>query len=373
MTASERFLKVLSFEQVDKIPVFDFGYWPETIIRWRKEGLPLHLKSYEEIENYLEGDRGFELNMVNYWGPSKMEGVIWGPYPPLSREVVEEDEETILYGGEIGLVREHKTSGSISHTIKHPIENIDDFNKLIAPRMNGLSEGRIPKGFDEKIKLLRSEGNPTGVWIDGFLEYPRELIGIENLCYAYFDEPEFIQRINSQHLEFIKQFIELVLKHTPLEYACVVEDMAYKTGSFISKKVFDKFMKPYYIELVDFLRSKGIKKLLLDSDGNTLGIIPWYIELGFDGHYPLEVIAGSTPQEIRKRFPNFAMIGGVNKFEIEKGPQAIVAELESLKPVLEKGGYIPTIDHKVPPTISLYNYQYYIEKKSRMLEEFAKK
>lgn len=373
MTPAERFLKVLSFEQPDRIPVFDFGYWPETITRWYQEGLPTHLKTYEEIESFFKGDRGFELNMVNHWGPAEMEGIEWGPYPPLEKVVLEEDEGTILYGGEIGLIREHKKTGSISQTLKYPIETLEDFEKKIVPRMNGSDQGRVPAGFDEKIKLLRSQGEPAGVWLDGFLEYPRELIGIENLCYAYYDEPELVQGINAQHLEFIKQYVDMVLTHTPLEYACIVEDMAYKNGSMISKEIFDRFMRPYYVELVSFLRSRNIQKILLDSDGCTVDIIPWMIDLGIDGHYPLEVIAGSTPQLLREKFPKFALIGGVNKFALEKGPKAIDAELEALCPVIEKGGYIPSVDHKVPPTVSLYNYQYYIEKKMRILEKFAAK
>lgn len=372
MTPRERFLKTISFEQPDRIPIFDFGYWPETIDRWYNEGLPRELKTYEEIESYFFGDRGFEINMVNHWGTSEPCGIDWGPYPPLERHVVEETDETILYGGEIGLIREHKNSGSIAETLKYPIETLADFKNKIAPRMDAWTKGRVYDGFAQKIKALRDAGEPTGVWIDGFLEYPRELIGIENLCFAYFDEPKFIEAINEQHLQFVKDFVDMVLEYTPLDYACCVEDMAFKNGSFISQKTFDKFMKPYYIELVDHLRKRGVKKILLDSDGHTLDIIPWFIDLGIDGHYPLEIAAGTTPQKVRELYPDFAMIGGVNKFALEKDTKAIDEELESLLPVVEKGGYIPSIDHKVPPTVSLYNYKYYIEKKAKLLERFSR-
>ena len=36
MTPKERFLSVLSFEQPDRIPIMDFGYWPETIEAWKQ-------------------------------------------------------------------------------------------------------------------------------------------------------------------------------------------------------------------------------------------------------------------------------------------------------------------------------------------------
>ena len=70
MTPKERFLSVLSFEQPDRIPIMDFGYWPETIEAWKQQGLPKELETYEEVESFFYGDRGFELNMVNRWCPA---------------------------------------------------------------------------------------------------------------------------------------------------------------------------------------------------------------------------------------------------------------------------------------------------------------
>ncbi|MEA5049987.1 MAG: uroporphyrinogen decarboxylase family protein [Oscillospiraceae bacterium] len=365
-------MDILSFKQVDRIPIMDFGYWPETIREWKKQGLPAELNTYEEVEGFFYGDRGFELNMVNRWGPAAPEGVAWGIYPEFERHVLEENDETVLYGGEGGIVREHKTTGSMAHVVEYPISDLPGFEKKIAPRMNPHDPGRFYDGFREKTAALRAAGEPVGIWLDGFLEYPRELIGIENLCYAYYDDPDFVQGMNSHHCWFNMEFAGEVVRRTPVDYACIVEDMAYKNGSLVSKDIWDRFMKPYYEALVPCLRSLGIKKILVDSDGNTQQVCAWLQEVGVEGHYPLEIAAGNTPHKLRAAYPNLALIGGVDKFELMKDTKAIDAELEQLLPVVEKGGYIPCMDHKVPPTVSLYNYQYYIEKKARLLEQFAR-
>ena len=372
MTPKERFLSVLSFEQPDRIPIMDFGYWPETIEAWKQQGLPKELETYEEVESFFYGDRGFELNMVNRWGPALPEGAIWGIFPPFAQTVLEETEDTILYGGEGGKELVHKSSGSLSHVIEYPISDLEGFEKKIAPRMIGSDERRLEPGFDEKQAKLRAAGEPTGIWLDGFLEYPRELIGLENLCYAYYDDPEFVQGMNAHHCQFNMDFAEMINKHTQLDYACIVEDMAGKQGSLVSKAIWDEFMRPYYVKLIDKLHSLGVKKILVDSDGNTAEICKWLVDVGIDGHYPLEVRADNRPEKLRKMFPNLALIGGVDKFELMGDTAAIDRELERLMPVVEQGGYIPCMDHKVPPTVSLYNYQYYIEKKARMLERFER-
>jgi uroporphyrinogen decarboxylase len=39
-----------------------------------------------------------------------------------------------------------------------------------------------------------------------------------------------------------------------------------------------------------------------------------------------------------------------------------------IPPMMEDGGYIPTIDHSVPPDISYDNFRYYLEVKMRAME-----
>jgi uroporphyrinogen decarboxylase len=50
-----------------------------------------------------------------------------------------------------------------------------------------------------------------------------------------------------------------------------------------------------------------------------------------------------------------------------KSKEAIDAELLRLKPLVEEGGYIPTVDHRVPPEVSLENYVYYLKAKRKLI------
>jgi uroporphyrinogen decarboxylase len=36
-------------------------------------------------------------------------------------------------------------------------------------------------------------------------------------------------------------------------------------------------------------------------------------------------------------------------------------------PLIEEGGFIPTVDHTVPPDISLDNFRYYMKQKQKLL------
>ena len=40
MTSSERFRAALTGSDMDRIPLYELGFWPQTLDRWRNEGLP---------------------------------------------------------------------------------------------------------------------------------------------------------------------------------------------------------------------------------------------------------------------------------------------------------------------------------------------
>jgi uroporphyrinogen decarboxylase len=371
MTPGERFLKAISFESVDRIPMMDFGYWGETIENWHKQGLPDDVNSTEEVEAYFGLDRGFETNLVNYWGDNGPVGIMWGIWPEWTKVKVQETDEIIIYEGEIGRIVESKTSGSIPAHEKSPIETMADFERLVVPRMNAWDPTRVTPALEGMIARGKEQGQAIGTWVDGFYAWPRILMGPTNLLYAFYDDPDLLHAIQREHTAYIKQWIDMVLTHTQIDYVYFFEDMAYNNGSFISNETFDEFMMPYYHEVVGYMRSKGIQKMLVDSDGNTVKLTDKFVEAGMDCHSPLEINSGSQPAVIRERHPKLALIGGVDKLTLAETRIDIDRELAKLPPILEKGGYIPALDHRVQPDVPMANYQYYIDQKRKILEKYC--
>ena len=371
MAPGERFMRALSFQSVDRIPVMDFGYWRETIDEWHQQGLPADVNTTEQVEAYFGCDRGFETNLINYFGDDGPVGIEWGIWPPFSKILVEETAETRLYEGECGRILEHKFSGSMSFQSKYPVETMEDFLKKVPPRLDPWDPTRVQPGFEAMLRRGKEQGQAVGLWIDGYLAWPRILMGIENLAYAYYDDPELIHAIQRQHTDFVKGFVDMALTKTKLDYACFFEDMAYNHGALVSPQIFREFMMPYYHELIAYLRSKGIQKVLIDSDGNTVALTDLLVEAGADGHYPLEINSGSKPELIRQRHPNLALLGGIDKLTLMGDRGDIDRELAKLPPLLEKGGYIPALDHRVQPGVSMANYQYYIDQKRKILEKYC--
>ncbi len=59
-------------------------------------------------------------------------------------------------------------------------------------------------------------------------------------------------------------------------------------------------------------------------------------------------------------------MGGVDKMQLARGPEAIKEYLESLVPYVARGGYIPFCDHRCPPNVIPENYPFYLELKKKM-------
>jgi uroporphyrinogen-III decarboxylase len=141
------------------------------------------------------------------------------------------------------------------------------------------------------------------------------------------------------------------------------EDMCYKNGPMIGPGAFDTFMLPYYRELVGFLRNElEIPVVGVDTDGNMTLLIEKFVDAGVNLIWPFEVQAGMDVVEVRRQWPDqFAIWGGMDKRALFTGREAIKAEVTRVVPtMLEQGGYIPSIDHAVPPEVSLENWEHFL-------------
>ena len=362
MTPKERFLRVTGMQAADRVPFMDFGYWPETITAWHEQGLPTDILDDEQVEIYLGLDRGFEQNEINGFDRFGERGIRYRIWPPFESVVLAEDEDTVTVRGGNGIVaRSGKRGASIPQFISFPVETAADFDALRG-RLDADETSREREDCNDRIEFLKHSGEAIGIWIDGFYAWPRELMGAENLSFAFFDDPALVRDINKQHFEFVINYTDRILKKCRIDYACFFEDMAFKTGPLASPEIVEKFMMPYYYELVAALRKRGVQRILIDSDGCTLKLAPLFAGVA-DAHYPLEVNAGSTFEALRRLCPKLSLIGGVDKMALIAGQDAIDKEIAKMPARIEAGGYIPAVDHRVPPDVTYDNYRYYLEKK----------
>ena len=175
MAPGERFMRALSFQSVDRIPVMDFGYWRETIDEWHQQGLPADVNTTEQVEAYFGCDRGFETNLINYFGDDGPVGIEWGIWPPFSKILVEETAEP-------GSTRESAAGFWNINFRQHELPE-----QIPAGNHGRLSEkSAFPSGpmgpnpgaarLEAMLRRGKEQGQAVGLWIDGYLAWPRILM-----------------------------------------------------------------------------------------------------------------------------------------------------------------------------------------------------
>lgn len=369
MTDRERFLAVMEYRDRDRVPNHELGVWPQTAERWAEEGLEPGTLTYNWFvsEAYLGLDR-------REYTPISFEMI-----PPFETEVLERTDRYEVVRHANGVVTRALIEGSIrggrtsmDQYLRFPVENRDDFRELRKRYVAALDE-RYPAGWKDTLLPGWRERDYVLVLghncsADGFYWRAREWMGTENLSYAWYDQPELMHEMMEFYADFTIECARPVLAETDVEYFNLNEDFAMKNGPLLSPDTFREFIFPHMKRLVGFFKANGARYVALDSDGRPEPLIPMLMEAGIDILWPMERAADMDPVRIRREFGrDLRLMGGVDKREVARGRAAIDAHLRRLAPLVEDGGFIPTIDHTVPPDISWDDFRYYMDAKRRLL------
>ncbi len=361
MNPRERFNAVARFREPDRPFLWGDGMWPETAARWREEGW-----DGRPFNQLFPEDPILQP-------PGEPRPISAGPWPPFERRVIDETDETVTYVDEDGIVRREfkgdKGWSSMPQFVKYPVETEGDFDKLARDRLAPKVEERLPGNWDDKVGEWKYRTAPllyfAGRW-GGFFGPLRNLVGIKRLCTLFYEKPEFVERMMDQRVEVLLAILGRILDDVDLDVFGFWEDMAYRTGPLLSPDMFREFMFPRYRIVCDYLRSRGVELICVDSDGDVRTLIPLWLKAGVNGIWPLEVQANMDVVELRRRYGReLVMIGGIDKRSLAKGRREIEAEVDRVWPVVETGGYFPHLDHSVPPDVSWENFCHYQRYRAR--------
>jgi hypothetical protein len=327
MNHVERFRAVMNFQAVDRLPRWEWAmWWDQTIARWHGEGLPRE----------LDFARVFDL--AQYLGLD--------PYQQFWFSTTQ------------------ATIAATQHHVEGVVADMDDYRAVrsrLYPDHSRALEAMQPWG-------RRQAQGQVVVWatLEGFFWFPRTLMNIERLSYAFYDQPELVHAINRDLLEFNLGLVRQMDRVCVPTFMTLAEDMSYNHGPMISRQIFEEFLAPYYRRLMAELQERNIL-LIVDTDGDVTQLVPWLQAVGVAGVLPLERQAGVDGLALRRQYPTLRMIGHFDKLVMNQGETALRREFERLLPLMASGGFIPSVDHQTPPGVSLPQYRTYL----RLLEEYV--
>jgi len=301
---------------------------------------------------------GFDWDYVPYIQCGGNTDIFGGMQP----KIIEETNEYVISMDELGRrMKLIKGFATIPIPLDNPIVDMDSWLKV--KPLYEFNESRINIKQLERAQYEQKNGVLVVANIPGGFDLPRQLLGEEQLCYAYFEQPELIKDILDTAADTSYKVLDRVSDKVIIDQLSVHEDMAGKSGPMIGPNLVEEFMKPYYLKTWNLLKEKGTKIFSQDSDGNMNPIMDELIDCGLTEMYPLEPGSSMDIVEIRKKYGNkLTLKGGINKYLIKEGKEVIRKELEyKMQPLMQKGGVIFGLDHRIPNGTPLEYYRYYVK------------
>ncbi|MDR3145760.1 MAG: hypothetical protein LBU21_05735 [Treponema sp.] len=386
MNARERFLRIMDGDTSIRTLRWEFGYWVGTIRRWQREGLGVNRNVIKDENDYEETCTGGGIpspelsHPIDYdvadamgfdAGLARMPVEHWY-HPHFEPKILEETVHTYIVIDDEGIRKEvRKNGGSMPRFLSFPVENREDFER-IKERLKPDSPGRFPDNWKQLASEMNDRDYPLAIGGKpvGFFGSLRELMGFENCMTMFYEDPELVKDILQYLSDFWCALYESILADVSADYMLIWEDMSYKAGPMINPVLFRELMIPHYKRMIRLFKSKGIKNIFVDTDGNCESLIPVLLEGGVTGLLPFEGQAGMDVAKTAKEYPELMMMGGINKRIIIDGNENALYEVlhEQVSSVLKRGKYIPYMDHLVPPDVSWDSFVKYRKELDSVIE-----
>ncbi len=354
MTPRERFRRIMNFEAVDALPLMEIeGYEEGAIARWHAEGLPAGQSPAEALG--LTMPHHLPINFF--------------PLPEYERAVVREDENYVFERNEFGItVQQPKdTAGHYTYEgyAEFPVKDLASWREY-EKRLAIDADGRFGDRWGpETWEFYNNADRAVGLIIHPFFfRLGLYAMGLEQFLVGFYEQPELIHAMFEHRARMTLEILERVLPHVKVDFACIAEDFAYKHSTHISPEMYRAFWQPYQPPVIDALKAGGVDTIVMWSSGDLAPMYPTMIEMGFNCTWPCEEFVGMDVVKLRKEYGRaMRFAGNIGIRALEAGKDAIDREFdEKICPMVEEGGYIPTLDDQASPDIPWEHYQYYIER-----------
>jgi len=362
----ERMQAIMHYRDYDRMPVVSFGYWHETLTKWRVEGhvTPEEEKGYGDNNAYdraIMARLGFDFN----WG-----GGVGGSsylFPMFQTEVLrtEPDGSEVVRNGEGLIVKIKPGVVSIPAHVGTSLTGREAWEELYLPKLADCEARVNAEAIRGRCAEIERLGLPVCLSCGSLYGNIRNMLGVEDLAYLAADDEELYEEIINTVGELCLKVAGCVLAlGLTFDFGHFWEDICFKSGPLVRPSVFRELVGPWYKKITSLLKAHGVDIVSVDCDGKIDELVPVWLENGVNTMFPIEVGTWHASFDNWRRIygRDLRGVGGMDKRVFAQDYAAVDREIERLKPIVDMGGYIPCPDHRIPPDAKWENVQYYCER-----------
>ena len=361
----ERMQAIMHYRDYDRMPVVSFGYWHETLTKWRVEGhvTPEEEKGYADNNVYdraIMARLGFDFN----WG-----GGVGGSsylFPMFQTEVLrtEPDGSEVVRNGEGLIVKIKPGVVSIPAHVGTSLTGREAWEEMYLPRLTDCEARVNAEAIRGRYAEIERLGLPVCLSCGSLYGNIRNMLGVEDLAYLAADDEELYEEIIYTVGELCLKVAGRVLAlGLTFDFGHFWEDICFKSGPLVRPSVFRELVGPWYKKITSLLKAHGVDIVSVDCDGKIDELVPVWLENGVNTMFPIEVGTWRASFDNWRRIygRDLRGVGGMDKRVFAQDKAAVDAEIQRLKSLVALGGYIPCPEHRIAPDAKFELVQYYCQ------------
>ena len=175
-------------------------------------------------------------------------------------------------------------------------------------------EGRYPKWWDLWASFSQTAEHPIGIRAGSLFNILRGVLGDDletGTLVSFHDRPEFVRKIIKHMADLVIATTSKALCEAKVDFVTIPEALGNEKGALISPDTFQEFFGEHYKRIFDHFRSHGLEHILFRGEGLQKEHIPLVVRWGATG---LDCVIWELDlEEIRSKYPNLAIIGGIDR------------------------------------------------------------
>lgn len=374
-THKERVLIALNHEQPDRVPM-DLGGRQTT----------LSIIAYENLKKLLGLSDLATRVMAHAWQTSFIDEVVLEKFDIDTRHIRPVSSVNDAIGEHLSIPENNSTFvdewgvtrqvvGDYANLIGHPLRTstIEDLEKFPWPDP---ADDYDFKAIREPAKKLHEEneyalvgclGSPGNIfeqswYLRGLEEFMKDLIKNRDFAHALMRKVLAVRKRNTElYLDQVGEFIDVIQ---------LADDLAGQQNLLISPKIYRELVKPYQLELCEYVKSRTKAKIYYHSCGAIAPLLDELIEIGIEILNPVQVSANNMDTRVLKRRygKKLSFWGAIDTFDVLPNGSVDDVRAEVNRRITDLGsggGYVMGPVHNicadVPPVNVVSMYQAALE------------
>jgi len=162
-------------------------------------------------------------------------------------------------------------------------------------------------------------------------------MGLEIVSYLWACYRELLLRWIDLYRQATINYIEIAANHQISPVAMIYSDIAYNNGLMFSNSMLNDLGFFEEVEQICHTCHKKGLKVIFHSDGYFMSLLDDLIVTGIDGLNPIEKAAGMDIYEIRSKYPDLTLVGGVDVTHLLRLAKPEEIRIETRKIINETG------------------------------------